>query len=78
MDNKEVAKKFKQCFTVSRSGLAKQWSNTRDCQQFYIGDSMEYEDKIQYQVQGQKKRALVRFNKVMVYVDGVVTITVLR
>lgn len=51
--------------------MSKQWNNTKDCQMFYSGDTMDYEDKIQFQVRGQKKRALVRFNKVMKYVDSV-------
>lgn len=72
MDNKAVASKFKQSLAYSKKGLAKQWDNTKDCQTFYAGDTMSYEDKIQYATQrGQKKRATVRFNKVMPFVDAV-------
>lgn len=71
MNNKDVSKKFKQCLKLSKSGLSKQWKNTKECQMFYSGDTMEYEDRIQYSVGGAKKRAMVRFNKVMTYVDGV-------
>lgn len=72
VDKRKVAQRFKKSFDLSKTGLSRQWKNTRDCQMFYSGDSMEYEDRIQYQQKdGQRKRAMVRFNKVMPYVDGV-------
>lgn len=72
MDSKKVANKFQQCLRFSKNGMSRQWDNTRECWKFYSGDTMNYEDKVQFNtVAGAKKRAMVRFNKVMPYVDGV-------
>jgi hypothetical protein len=71
MNKKQVAKKFQDCLRYSKGGLSAQWTNTDNCRAFYSGDSMNYEGQIQYSVGSQKKRAMVRFNKVMPFVDGV-------
>lgn len=57
----------------SQSGLGAQYENTRKCIEFYNGDTMSYEDRIQFtDGAGRKKRALVQFNDVQAPVDSVV------
>lgn len=57
----------------SKKELAAQYENTQKCREFYNGDTMSYEDRIQFtDEEGSKKRALVQFNKVQMHVDSVV------
>lgn len=68
----QIAQQFKKHLKLSKQALSRQWDNTRMCQQFYTGDSMSYLDYLQYQnPRGEKKRALIQFNKVMPFVDAV-------
>ena len=58
---------------LSKKGLGSQYDNTTKCREFYNGDTMSYEDRIQFSdEEGSKKRALVQFNKVQSNVDAVV------
>lgn len=67
-----IIAQFNQHLPLSKKGNAKQWDNTRTCQEFYIGDSMSFRDRMQYTTaRGEKKRALIQFNKVMPFVDAV-------
>lgn len=57
----------------SKKGLSSQYDNTIKCREFYNGDTMSYEDRIQFSDEaGSKKRAVVQFNKVQENVDAVV------
>lgn len=63
---------FEKNLRTSRSGLSKQYENTKSCQSFYSGDLMDYRDKVQFKDSGGgKKRAMVQFNKVKPYVNAV-------
>lgn len=69
---KEIAKQFKKQKGITQSRLGKQYRNTKKCQSFYAGDFMSYEDKVDFSdVRGNKKKALVKFNKVKPYVNAV-------
>lgn len=69
---KVIAKQFKKHKDITQSRLNKQYSNTKKCQAFYAGDFMSYQDRIDFvSVRGDKKKALVKFNKVKPYVNGV-------
>jgi hypothetical protein len=58
---------------ISRRGLSQQYENTDACFSFYNGDQMTYQDRIQFlEPTGNRKRALVQFNKVQPNVDAVV------
>jgi hypothetical protein len=68
----DIAKKFKKEKGITSRALGEQYDNTRNCQSFYSGDSMDYQDKMGFtDNKGQKKRALVKFNKVKPNVDAV-------
>lgn len=70
--NKQIIKQFESRLKQSKQSLSRQWDNTKACQSFYAGDSMSYVDKLQYvSPRGEKKRALIQFNKVMPFVDAV-------
>lgn len=63
---------FKKNMRATQRGLSKQFQNTRTCQSFYAGDFMDYRDQVQFVSQtGQKKRAMVQFNKIKPYVNAV-------
>jgi hypothetical protein len=67
-----LAIQFKKHMRATQRGLSKQFQNTRTCQAFYAGDMMDYRDQVQFVSQtGQKKRAMVQFNKVKPYVNAV-------
>lgn len=58
---------------ITRRGLSIQYENTRTSQEFYNGDTMSYEDRIQFIDDfGSRRRAIVQFNKVKPNVDAVV------
>jgi hypothetical protein len=58
---------------IARQGLSTQYNNTMTCLEFYNGDSMSYEDRIQFIDDfGNRRCALVQFNKVRPPVDAVV------
>lgn len=68
----QVADLCKKQRTITGRGLSNQYDNTDACRAFYNGDTMTYEDKVQFaDTTGRKRRALVRFNKVQSNVDGV-------
>lgn len=67
-----IAQQFKKHKALSNSRLPKQYANTKTCQAFYAGDTMEYKDTIQFQTsRGEKKKAIVQFNKIKPYVNAV-------
>lgn len=71
-DNKTLAKKIEKDVAYSKAKLAKQYSNTRKCQSFYAGDMLSYQDSVDYIDQnGQRRKTLVKFNKVKPYVNSV-------
>lgn len=71
--NMKLAKKLKKQREASKRSLSAQYDNTTKCIEFYNGNFMSYQDKIQFRdAQGNKKRALVQFNKVKPNVDAVV------
>jgi hypothetical protein len=58
---------------ISQTGLASQYENTMTAIEFYNGDTMSYEDRIQFVDDfGNRKRALVQFNKIQPNVEAVV------
>lgn len=68
----QIATQFKEHLKQTNRGLSKQYDNTRDCQAFYAGDLMSYRDTVQFQDGGgNKKKAMVQFNKVKPYVNAV-------
>jgi hypothetical protein len=67
-----IVKQFKQHLQETQRGLGSQYSNTRRTQAFYAGDMMAYRDTMQFSdPYGQKKKAIVQFNKVKPYVNAV-------
>lgn len=72
MNKSEVAKKFKKDRTLAKRGLGAQYDNNIKAIEFYNGDTMSYEDRIQFiDDLGTRRRALVQFNKVQPNVDAV-------
>jgi hypothetical protein len=70
--HKAILAQFNKHSKLSKTALSRQWDNTKTCQQFYTGDSMSYLDHLQFiNPRGEKKRALIEFNKVMPFVDAV-------
>lgn len=70
--DKQIITQFQRHLKSAKAGLSKQWDNTKMTQAFYAGDSMSYVDRLQYvNPRGEKKRALIQFNKVMPFVDAV-------
>lgn len=68
----QIIQQFENHLKLSKRSLSRQWDNTRQCQQFYVGDSMSYLDHLQFvNPRGEKKRVLIEFNKVMPFVDAV-------
>jgi len=71
--DKEIATLCKKQRTITKRALSTQYDNTIKCQEFYNGDTMSYEDRIQFIDDfGNRRRALVQFNKVQPNVDAVV------
>lgn len=67
-----VAEQFRKHKAASAAGLSRQYALMRDCEAFYVGDIMDYRDKIQFSDQhGRPKRAMVQFNRVKPYVNAV-------
>lgn len=72
LSDSALTTQFKKNMRATERGLSRQYQNTRRCQAFYAGDAMDYRDQVQLVSQtGQKKRAMVRFNKVKPYVNAV-------
>lgn len=70
--DEDVLDKWNKCWPISRRSNSKQWDSIKVCQEFYVGDSMSYVDRMQYVTpRDDKKRALIQFNKVMPFVDAV-------
>ncbi len=68
----EIVQQFKKHRQISERGLSEQYKNTEECEAFYAGDFMSYRDRVQFSDPGgQKKRAMVQFNKVKPYVNAV-------
>lgn len=68
-----LTEKLKKQRAASKRGLSGQYENTTQCQSFYNGNQMTYQDKIQFlDPEGRRKRATVNFNKVQSNVDAVV------
>ncbi len=68
-----LTEKLKKQRGASKRGLSAQYENTTECQSFYNGNQMSYQDKIQFlDPEGRRKRATVNFNKVQSNVDAVV------
>lgn len=69
----KLAKKLKKQREVSKRSLSAQYDNTKKCIEFYNGNFMSYKDQIQFRdSSGNKKKAIVQFNKVKPNVDAVV------
>ena len=72
LSDAELIIQFKKHKKSSQRGLSKQYENFQVCQSFYAGDVMDYRDNIQFtNTLGNKKRAMVQFNKVKPYVNVV-------
>jgi len=72
MKKSEVLTKIKKHRNLAKRGLSAQYDNTLKAIEFYNGDTMSYEDRIQFMdAGGQKRRATVQFNKVQPNVDSV-------
>lgn len=70
--NKEIAAEFKKRRKLTTSRLSKQYANTKRCQSFYSGDFMDYQDSVDITLaNGERKKTLVKFNKVKPYVNAV-------
>lgn len=72
MSKSDIAEQFKKDLSKSKRGLSAQYENTRQCLAFYNGDTMAYQDEIQFRTRSGKKRAIVQFNKIKPNVDAVV------
>lgn len=67
-----LLKQYKEHKRISMGALARQYKNTRMCQAFYAGDTMDITGKVSYRSDdGQLKFALCQFNKVKPYVNAV-------
>lgn len=72
MKKSEVLTKIKKHRNLAKRGLSAQYDNTLKAIEFYNGDTMSYEDRIQFMdAGGQRRRATVQFNKVQPNVDSV-------
>ncbi len=68
----QIALQFKNHKSTSQRYLSAQYDNTMRCQAFYAGDIMNYQDKVQfYDTRGQRRQAMVQFNKIKPYVNSV-------
>jgi hypothetical protein len=68
----QLVEQFKKHRKQARAGLRAQYENTQVCQSFYAGDAMNYKDNVQFSTSaGNKKRAMVQFNRVKPYVNAV-------
>lgn len=73
MNASDIAAQFEKDLGKSKRGLSAQYENTRECIAFYNGDMMSYKDDVQFRsADGQKKRAIVEFNKIKPNIDAVV------
>jgi hypothetical protein len=67
-----LSQKLKKQRDLSRRGLSGQYENTQTAIEFYNGDTMSYEDRIQFVTEyGERKRAMVQFNKIQPNVEAV-------
>lgn len=67
-----LVQKLKKQRNLSKRGLSGQYDNTLKAIEFYNGDTMSYEDRIEFMDgEGDKKRATVQFNKVQPNVEAV-------
>lgn len=72
MNKGEVLKKIKKQRLTAKRGLGSQYDNSIKAIEFYNGDTMSYEDRIQFMDDmGMRRRATVQFNKVQPNVDSV-------
>lgn len=72
LSDKEIATQWRKHKQSSQRGLAGQYANAREMQAFYAGDFMDYRAPVQFStIVGQKKKAMVQFNKVKPYVNAV-------
>jgi len=71
MDKKEVLETFARHRKIAKA-MGAQYDNNIKAIEFYNGDTMSYEDRIQFVDDlGNRRRALVQFNKVQPNVDSV-------
>lgn len=68
----QIVAQLKKHKAISNQFSGKQDSNTKECEAFYAGDFMSYQDTIQFSdTRGSKKKAMVQFNRVKPYVNAV-------
>jgi len=68
----EIASQWDKHKKITSTGIGSQYDNTRACIAFYNGDTMAYNDKIQFSDDtGRRRAAAVQFNKVKPPVDAV-------
>jgi hypothetical protein len=68
---KNVSGFIKSKIESAKKGLGGQYNNTKMCQSFYNGNMMDYTDTVQFNsVNGKKKKATVKFNKIQPHVDA--------
>lgn len=68
----QIIAQLKKHKSTSNQFSSKQSANNKECEAFYAGDIMDYQDTIQFSdTRGAKKKALVQFNRVKPYVNAV-------
>lgn len=66
----DLIRQFKKDKAEADSGLLRQRKNTIECQEFYEGDFMSYQERVQFNTPHGKRSALVQFNQVKPYVNA--------
>lgn len=69
---KDVLKQFQDHYQITKSGLKNQYKHIQECQAFYSGDYMSYQDSYAYGRGSSRKVKEVSFNRVKPYVNSIV------
>lgn len=71
-DKKEVLRKFRESYDITRAGLRKQYQHIDECEAFYAGDYMNYRDDYAFGRGASRRIKEVSFNCVQPYVNSIV------
>ena len=71
-DRKEVLRKFRESYDITRAGLRKQYQHIDECEAFYAGDYMNYKDDYAFGRGASRRIKEVSFNCVQPYVNSIV------
>lgn len=69
---KEIIEQFKNHYQITKSGLSKQYKHIQECQAFYAGDYMQYQDNYAFGRGSSVRIKEVSFNRVKPYVNSIV------